>query len=109
MADEADINQVLVNIPDEYEQYGWDQDKIEDMLDANLTPTAVTVSFYKGMVARTSQIVSVSESGSSRSLGDIYRNAMDLLKYWQGELDKEQNPETPTNRSFPVSRKITRV
>lgn len=46
---------------------------------------ASTVAWiYNLRAAKYSRLVNVSESGSSRSLGDLYKNAMSLGKYWEG-------------------------
>lgn len=108
MAEQEDIDQVKINIPDDFDQYGWQESTIETLLDSGLSVAKVTLSFYKGMVSKVATMVDVTENSSSRSLGSIYRNAKDLLDYWQKQVDQEDNPE-PQGHKFPVCRKAERV
>lgn len=108
MADEADILQVKINIPDDFDQYGWTEQTISTLLDSGLSVPKVTLAFYKAMVSKVATMVDVTENSSSRSLGSIYKNAKDLLDYWQKQVDLEDNP-VPQGHQFPVCRKAERV
>lgn len=108
MADEADVLQVKINIPDDFTQYGWQEETITTLLDSGLSVAKVTLAFYQAMVSRVATMVDVTENSSSRSLGSVYKNAKDLLDYWQKQVDVEDNP-APQGHKFPVCRKAERV
>ena len=55
----------------------WSDTDLEDILTANGADLRLAAaSVYEMLAAQYSKMVNVSESGSSRNLGDLYKNAM---------------------------------
>ena len=52
---------------------GWTDEKTGALLDAGEDPEDIALSYWEFAAARTTTLVNVSESGSSRSLGDIHK------------------------------------
>lgn len=59
-----------------------------------------TGAVWEMKAAEYSELVNVSEAGSSRSLGDLYKNAVAMAKYWRDS----QHSITPI---VPVARRTT--
>ena len=97
MATEADILSVQNNIPDDASEDGWDEDYIGGLLDAGLTVTKATLSFWSGRVGKYAALVDISESGSSRSLSQLFTQAKEAYQLWLEASKLEDNP-TPTAR-----------
>lgn len=90
MASAGDILIVQNNLPTEAEAAGWDEAKITSYLDAGLTPSKTIREWWSFRAAATSSYVSVSESGSSRSLSDIHKQALAMLQYWDKRIAEEE-------------------
>ncbi len=110
MATEADIAYVTENISKEAAELGWDQTRITNVLDSGVSPVGAIRNFWQYRVAQTVNFVDVSESGSSRSLSTIHKNALSLLDYWDKRLkdDEAVDPEE-TTRGRIAFHKATRV
>lgn len=95
MASAADIIIVKDNLPPEALASGWDDAKIELLLDSGLTTSRTIRHWWSFRAGSTAAFVSVSESGSSRDLSAIHKQALDMLKYWDGVIADEEAPEEP--------------
>lgn len=82
-------------LPPNAEEYGFDEDKIAELLDAGTTGNAFLVAYWDKVTTDTADLVDMSESGSSRSLSQVHKNAAAMAKVFRDLLDKELNP-TPT-------------
>lgn len=91
MATAQDIQTVKDNLPSDAASDGWDDAKIEGLLDGGLSTSRATRSYWANMAANTASFVSVSESGSSRDLASIHKHAMAMLKYWDDRIADEEN------------------
>lgn len=109
MAVADDIDSVKANLPADFSTYGWTEDTIEEKLKAGATIARTTLDFYLAMAAQTSTFVDVQESGSSRQLGQIYRNAKDLVDYWAKVVNLEENPPLEIRAPRARTREINRV
>lgn len=95
MASPADIIIVKDNLPPEAFANGWDDEKIELLLDSGLTTSRTVRHWWVSRASATAAFVSVSESGSSRDLSAIHKQALEMLKYWDGIIAEEEAPEEP--------------
>lgn len=107
MASEEEITAVVAELPEDAADYGWTRDYIGGLLDDGISGNPLLVKFWKKVSTDTSSLVDMSESGSSRSLSQIHKNAMDQVKFYQGIIDKETGA-TSTATGIR-SRVITRV
>ena len=99
MAEVEDILYVQNNIPADADQQGWTEEKIEGLLDGGLTPSRTVRSYWSWRVANTTNLVSISESGSSRDLSKIHQQALDMLKYWDAFIIDEENDTDSSGES----------
>lgn len=90
---------------------GWDDTRIGADLDAGKTPNKIALQWWIYQSAKTANLTQVSESGSSRTLSDIWEHAIKMRDYFQGLVDKEDNPPVidPTGyglgiKTFPIRR-----
>jgi hypothetical protein len=107
MATPEQIEAVKDLLPDDAADYGWDDDKISEQIDAGVTGNALLLAFWDKVTSSTVGIVDMSESGSSRSLSQLNKQAMAMAKMYRDLLEKETNPPAPTTGIF--SRPIRRV
>lgn len=102
MAAEEDIEEVRDMIgPD-----GWDDAKIEDMLDNGDSPTTVARKYWESAMASRTNLADVSESGSSRKLQQIFQNNAAMAAYFRGAEAAEDVENQPTGS---VSREMRRA
>lgn len=111
MATAADILVVKDNLPETAEAEGWNDTKIGTMVDALGTPSKAIRQYWSATSARTSAFVDISESGSSRSLSDVHKQAVEMLKYWDDRIaQEERDAEEPAQSDGRIAfHKATRV
>ena len=91
-ADIASVQTFLEGVDD-----AWDEAKIGSVLDAVGSVAKTMQAFWSARVNSTYQLVDVQESGSSRSLSGVYKNAMDQLKRWDDIVkDERQRQDQPS-------------
>lgn len=105
MATAAAILELRDAIGEPDDSNGWTDERLGDILDTLTTVDASAISVWTTKAAQFSQLVDVSESGSSRKLSDLYKNALAMAKFWQDKQD-EDNP--PIGGDGPVIRRIRR-
>lgn len=88
MASPEDILALRGLIGEPNDDNGWTDEKLGDLIDASTTVNAAAVSVWSTKAAGFAELVDVSESGSSRKLGDLYKNAVAMAGYFKG-LDDE--------------------
>lgn len=71
-----------VNEPDDTN--GWTDDRLSGILDAGLTPYSAAGRVWALKAGQYSTLVDVSESGSTRKLSDLRKNAMEMAKHYNG-------------------------
>ena len=77
---------------------GFDETGIGAKLDEGTTMASIASSFWRAKAAATASLVSVSESGSTRDLGSIHKNALAMMEYWDKQVEREraiEDGETP--------------
>ena len=95
MATPEDIAVVKSQILEESGAYGFDDNAISAMLDAGLSTTKTILAVWSGIAAKTSSMVDVQESGSSRSLSQIHTNAQAMADWWKLKSDAEDAAANP--------------
>ena len=98
MADQDEIDKVKEALGGgEYAtENGYDDNKIEDLLDAGQTPNSIAASFWESRWSASAELIDISESGSSRGLSAVTRNAKDLAALYRHRADNEASSPTPT-------------
>lgn len=108
MATPAEIEAVKDQLPEDAGEYGWDDDRIGEALDSGLTGNSLLLAFWDKVSVSTADLTDMSESGSSRSLSQIHKNALGMAKLYRDLVDKEVNP--PATKQVGIkSRPIRRV
>lgn len=74
---------------------GWTDARISSDLDAKLSPNTIAYQWWRHRSATTYKLTQVSESGSSRTLAQIHDHAVAMRNYYQGLVDKENDPTPP--------------
>lgn len=108
MADQADIDRIKGMLPNDAASYGWDDAYIGAFIDAGLSDNLILATFWDKVSTSTANLVDMSESGSSRSLSQVHKNAVSMAKMYR---DREQGtgviPE-PETRGLRI-RQMRRV
>lgn len=101
MAAAIDIAELrdMLNEPDDTN--GWTDAKLSALVDAWPTLNGAAASGWSTKAARFSELVNVSESGSSRSFGDLFARALQMAKYYR-DLDVVEDP--PVDAGIVISR-----
>ena len=68
----------------------WDDTKIGTILDSAGSVAKAMQAFWSQRVNATYRLMDVSESGSSRSMSSIYKNAMEQLARWDKIVSDER-------------------
>jgi len=97
------LEDVKNNLPPEASNQGWTDVKLQAMVDADTSLNRILMTYWSSRAAATSKLVNVSESGSSRSLADIHKNALDMLRYWTTQAEKEEALEIVPPSQRPIS------
>lgn len=61
----------------------WEDDEIRRYLDAGKTIVDFARMWWEAKAASYSKLVNISESGSTRSNGDLYKNALTMAKHFE--------------------------
>jgi hypothetical protein len=86
----------------------YDDEDLALMLDGLGNINFAAARLWNEKAASLTTLVNVSESGSSRSMGDAYKNALAMAKYFKG-LGDEEVVETPVDTSqYARTRAIVR-
>lgn len=71
----------------------YTDEALSGYIDAAGSVDGAAAAIWQEKAAKASKLVNVSESGSSRSMQQIYQNALDMAKFYEGkgqvELDTE--------------------
>lgn len=108
MATAEEIQSVLELLGEDWEDNGYDQNRIEDLLDAGQTPNQIAASYWEKVYTSTANFIDISESGSSRGLSAVTRNAKDLAALFRGRAEAEV-PSAASGRTGIRSHRMRRV
>lgn len=106
MADETLVNQILLNLGEEAPENGWDEIRVAADLDAGKTANRIALDWWEARMGQLSGLVDTSESGSTRSLSQMWTHAQQMANYYQKKVLDETpivNARTPL-RSYPMRR-----
>ena len=95
MATPEEIALVKSQIPEESDAYGFDDATITVMLDSGLSVTQTIQGVWTGISGKTSGMIDVQESGSSRALSQIHTNAQTMADWWKQKADLEAKAADP--------------
>jgi pectin methylesterase-like acyl-CoA thioesterase len=104
MASEDQIIELrgLVNEPDD--SNGWDDGSLGAIIDAHATMNAAASRVWVLKAGTYAELVDVTESGSSRKLSDLRKNAMEMAAHYTAA----DPPENGTTTNAPVIQRIRR-
>ena len=88
MADASVVASVVLQVPDEATELGFDADAINALLDSGLSQSKAILAVLRGISAKSASFEDISESGSSRTVR-FFDNVKSLIDYWQTQVDKE--------------------
>jgi hypothetical protein len=84
---------------------GWTDDYLNGLIDGGLTLNKAAGSVWTIKAGRFSALVDVTESGSSRKMSDLHKNALAMARYYSGADAAEAEETAPTG---PVIQRIRR-
>lgn len=87
----------------------WTDEKITTLINEGLSKAKILAQAWGSKAALTAELVDVSESGSTRSISTIYKNAMEMAKYWAELAAKEEDHSSAGGKSRSRSHKAVRV
>jgi hypothetical protein len=91
MAQQADVDSVKAQLPDEADSFGLDDTMISSILDSGSTISQTILAGWRAIAAKTATFTDVNETGSSRNLSILNANAREMCTLWQTQVDKEMN------------------
>lgn len=86
MATAAEVNALRLLIAEPDDSNGWTDQKLSALLDAGATQNAIASEIWTSKAATFAGLVDVSESGSSRKLSDMHKQALAMAAHF-GRLD----------------------
>jgi hypothetical protein len=99
------LEDVKNNLPPDAVGEGWDDVKITGLVETGDSLARIMMTYWSGRAAAYSKFVTVSESGSTRSLSDVHKQALDMLKYWTDRANREEGiVDDPRLRSIRFGR-----
>lgn len=116
MAEASEIRKTKEKLGPTAAEDGWTDTRIEEDLDLDMTPNQIALAFWEYRMGKTSHLVSVSESGSSRSLETVFQNAKSMVDRYQRLVNQENTTDNvedppptrgPGIRTFPIRRAAT--
>lgn len=87
MADASAIMEVKDNLPADAD---WDDDKIAAYLDRPLSVKRTMLAFWTSRASQSANYIDVNESGSSRNLSTIHKNAVAMMDWWLRAAEAEE-------------------
>lgn len=110
MATEDEVTAVKLLLPSEDNQatlgVEWDDDVVAQVFDLESTVTKSVRAYWNSVLANTAMYMDVSESGSSRTLSQPWRNAWEMVQRWDKLVTEE---ETKSIREVTGSIRFGRI
>lgn len=105
MASLEDVNKLrdLIGEPDE--SNGWTNEKLAEIIDASASVVEAAAKVWTSKAATYATLVDVSESGSSRKLSDLHKNALAMSSHYN---QAHQATLPPVTTAGPVVNRIRR-
>lgn len=105
MATEDQILELRTLVNETAEGCEWTDEELGAAIDSTETMNGAASKVWYLKAGRFSTLVDVSESGSSRKLGDLYKNALAMGKYY-GDADQQEEDVVV---DVPIVRRIRRT
>lgn len=83
----SDDNQVTLGV-------SWDDDVVSAVFDLETTTSKTVRAYWNAVLANTAMYMDVSESGSSRTLSQPWRNAWEMVQRWDRIVTEEEDKKT---------------
>lgn len=103
----ATLEEVKESLPAGLDE--WDDAYITALINDGVSKNRILNRAWLAKAAKTSEMVDIAESGSSRSISTIYKNAKEMADYWGALADKEENTGAEGNKSRSRSHRAVRV
>lgn len=97
MATLDEIAALRTLVSDADEPFTFTDEELEEAIDL-LGLNGAAAQFWRRKAAASSELVDVSESGSSRKLSDVSKNAIAMAAYFDGQVAEETGGVRPTTR-----------
>lgn len=98
MADIEQIEQVQKLLGPDAESGGWNEVTINTALDAGRSANYIAAKWWAQRAAETAHLIDISESGTSRPLSVIHRNAKEMAATYRTlAAEEEVTPDLPTS------------
>ena len=100
MADIEQIEQVQKLLGPDAESGGWTEVTINAALDAGRSANYIAAKWWAQRAAETAHLIDISESGTSRQLSAIHRNAKEMAAIYRALVAEEEvtpDPEVPAS------------
>lgn len=96
MASPEDIVYVRELIDEPDDENRWTDARIGAYLDREGSPYRAAQAIWTTKAATYAGLVNVTESGSSRAMGDLQAKALRMAEYFKGLAQGDEDTETPT-------------
>lgn len=87
----------------------WTDEYIGNLITEGVSVNRILARAWFAKASSVSEMVDISESGSSRNMSGIYRNAMDMARFWSDKADKEDDNGAEGNKSRSRTHRAVRV
>lgn len=104
MASAEAINALRRMINDVSEPFDYSTEDLNARLDSGLSPDAISATVWREKAAKFSELVDISESGSSRKLSDLRKGALEQAAYYDGLVAEASVLIAGRPRTRPISR-----
>jgi hypothetical protein len=85
MADENQIAELRLLVGEPDDSNGWTDEQLAAAIDVTGTLEGAAARVWSSKAATFSQLVDVSESGSSRKLSDLHKNALTMAERYRNQ------------------------
>jgi len=106
MATDADIAQLRSMIAEPINEEPYTDETLKQQIDGADSLPALAAQVWRSKAASLAHLVNISEGGSSRSMGDLYKNAIAMAGVWQAAAG---GPAAVETSDAPFTTEITRA
>lgn len=87
----------------------WTDERINQLITEGLSKAKILAQAWNAKAALTAELVDISESGSTRAMSTIYKNAMEMAKYWSDLAVKEDDNSSAGGKARSRTHRAVRV
>lgn len=106
MATAEDIAQLRSMIAEPTNEEPYTDEQLSAQIDAADSLPTLAAQVWRSKAASLAHLVNISEGGSSRSMGDLYKNAIAMAGVWQSAAGGDSSADT---NDAPFTTEITRA